>query len=188
MASTGDIVGGTAASTTGPGDTHWTNPSNALVDSATAATCTGTFAISHWLHITNFGFSITAGSTINGITVKVRRKCSSTNDWFTQECRLVNSGSILGTTKNVGGSPSHWPTTAAVETFGSTSDLWGWTPVLATINSSTFGIQFYAEDDSTSSETASVEVIWMNIDYTAPGGGAVSSSKSMMMFFKDNQV
>lgn len=188
MADTGDTVGGTAASTTGSpsGDTHWTNPSNALVDDSSAATCTGSFAVSYWLHITNFGFSIPAGSTINGITVKVRRKCSSTNDWFTQQCRLVNSGSILGVTKNVGG--SFWPTTAAIETFGGSSDLWSWTPVLATINSSTFGIQFYAEDDSTSSETASVEVIWMNIDYTAPGGGAVSSSKSMMMFFKDNQV
>lgn len=181
MATTGDTVGGTAASTTGPGDTHWTNPSNALVDNASAATCTGTFAISHWLHITNFGFSIPVGSTINGITVKVRRKCSSTNDWFTQECRLVNSGSILGTTKNVGGSLNYWPTTAAIETFGSTSDLWGWTPVLATINSSTFGVQIYAEDDTTSSETASIEVVWMNIDYTPPVGA--SSSKSMLMYF-----
>jgi hypothetical protein len=185
MASTGDIVGGTAASTTGSpsGDTHWTNPSNALVDNTSAATCTGSLAVSYWLHITNFGFSIPTGSTINGITVKVRRKCSSTNDWFTQQCRLVNSGSILGVTKNVGGSFNYWPTTAAIETFGGSADLWSWTPVIATINSSTFGIQIYAEDDSPSSETASIEVVWMNIDYTPPAGGGVSSFKSMAMWF-----
>lgn len=188
MATTGDIVGGTAASTTGPGDTHWTNPSNALVDNASAATCTGTFAISHWLHITNFGFSIPTDATINGITVKARVKCSSTNDWYMRDVRLVNSGSLLGTAKTDGGagptsSPfDTWPTTATVKTFGSSSDLWGWTPVIATINSSTFGIQMYAEDDTTSSETASIEVVWVNITYTT-AGGSVSSSKSMLMYF-----
>lgn len=183
MAATGDVLGGTAASTTGStgGTTHWTNPSNALVDSATAATCTGAFAVSYWLHITNFGFSIPVGSTINGITVKVRRKCSSTNDWFITEIRLVNSGTLLGTTK-ISGSATYWPTTAAIETFGGVSDLWGWTPVIATINSSTFGIQVYATDDSPSSETASIEVVWVNIDYTAPAGG-VDITKSMAIYF-----
>jgi hypothetical protein len=185
MASTGDKVGGTAASTTGSpsGATHWTNPSNALVDNTAAATCSGSFTVSYWLHITNFNFAIPADSTINGITVKVRRKCASADNWYTHQCRLVNSGTLLGTTKNVGGSFNYWPTTAAIETFGGAADKWGWTPVLATINSSTFGMQIYGEDDDTSSETASIEVVWMNIDYTPPAGGGVSSFKSMAMWF-----
>ena len=181
MATTGDTLGGTAVSTAKSGGTNaWNIPSNALVDSTSAASCgSGTLIVSHWLQITNFGFSIPTGATINGITVKVRRRCSSSNDWLTTDVRLVNSGVLLGTAKFIGG--SYWPSIAAVETIGGASDLWGWTPVIATINSSTFGVQFSGEDDATGSDTAYVEALWMNITYTEAAGPIVS--KSTMMFF-----
>lgn len=189
MATTGDVLGGTAASTTGSpnGNWHWANPSNALVDSATVASVTlgGTGDGTYWLHITNFGFAIPPDATINGITVKFRRKSNTANDVVTDSIRLVNSGTLLGAAKP----PTYafWPTTAAVETFGGASDLWNWTnPPVATINSSTFGVQIAAIDDSSGSgDIPAIEVVWINITYTAAGGGGgpTNSHRSTLMWF-----
>jgi len=169
MAATGDTLAGTAVSTTRSGATvSWTNPSNALDDNTTLATCAGTLIDSHWLHITNFNFSsIPDGSTINGIKVKFRRRVNTgSNDYFTEEIRLVNSGTLLGTAKNYYSSPTYWTTTATVETHGGVSDTWGWTPVLATLKSSTFGVQLAVEDGGSGGETCGVEVLWMDVTYT----------------------
>lgn len=193
MASSGDTLGGTAASTaTGaPGSDAWSNPNNALVDNASGATCaTGAGSTTTWLHITNFNFSsIPDGSTINGITVKARVKCSSTNDWYIHTIRISNSGTLLGTAKGPQGSGpgsdpyNTWSTTASVKTIGGSSDVWGWTPVLATLKSSTFGVQICAEDNSGSSETATIEVVWMDVTYTPAAGGGTNIATSMMMMF-----
>lgn len=185
MASSGDVLGGTSVSTNRSGATvSWTNSSNALVDNASAATVAGSFILSHWLHITNFNFSaIPDGSTITGITVKFRRKVSaSSNDFFVSDIRLVNSGSQLGNVKTYTAG-NFWTTTATIETQGGSSDLWGWTPVLATLKSSTFGVQLAVDDDASGSETASVEVLWMDVTYTPAAGGGTDVTKSMMMMF-----
>ena len=149
------------------------------------ATVGGSFILSHWLHITNFDFSaIPDTATINGITIKIRRRVNqSSDDFFTQDIRLVDSGTLLGTMKNPGASYNYWTTTATIETHGGSSDLWGWTPLVATIKSPTFGFQFWIEDDASGSETAGVEVAWMNITYTPAAGGSVDVTKSMMMMF-----
>ena len=189
MATTGDVLGGTAASTTGSpsGSWHWNNPTFALVDSTTVASVTlgGTGDGTYWLHITNFGFAIPSDATINGITVKFRRKSNTANDIVTDSIRLFNSagaGTLLGAAKP----PTYalWPTTAAVETFGGAADLWSWTPVIATINSSTFGVQIAAIDDASGSgDIPAIEVVWINITYTAAGGGPTNSHRSTLMWF-----
>lgn len=67
--STGDVFPGTGSNVDRSGLTAWVNPGNITSDDANDATCNG--AGSDYLVGSNFGFSIPATATIQGVTVKV---------------------------------------------------------------------------------------------------------------------
>lgn len=142
----------TAAATTTPGGT-WTNPGNAATIDGACALGDGVSATS--MTLTDWAFSIPAGSTILGITV---RSVSSFNDVSTQDqVRLTKSGSAVGDTKALNGTGAvSIPTCgnpvggAGGLTVGGAADLWGTTWTVAEINDAGFGV-FY---DNSFSNTA----------------------------------
>lgn len=158
---------GTCANVAGVGTQTWGSPSNALLlDTSYATVDVNSNQISQYLQCTGYGFSIPAGSTINGITVSVRRLVDSTSG-TTQDyaVRLVRAGTIQATNK---ASATPYTTTATTATYGSTSDLWSGTWSASDINSSGFGVAFSAQKPSTTSgnRTVSVDVISVSVNYT----------------------
>lgn len=142
MTTQGPLFTGTGASFNDGGLTAWANPTNVQGDTtSTASTCgIGTNGgTSHRLRATNFGFSIPAGNTINGIMVEVEQSATGNNRHFWSSVKLLVAGTEVGTDQSDG---SNITTTKAFKTFGSGSNLWGLTPTLAEVNASNFGVSF----------------------------------------------
>ena len=144
-----------------------TNPANAqLSDNSYATSVLALSQLSNYLKITGFLFAIPLDATITGITVSVERSSSLSNATTDNSVKLVKDGVISGTEKATG---TLWPTTDAVATYGSSSDLWGqaWAPV--DINSSTFGVVISAS--ATLAATANIDQVTITIDYTGSNRG-----------------
>lgn len=142
----------------------WTNSGNIVSSNNADATATiGGNSQSAYLQATNFGFSIPATATINGVYVFIERAASSSSSLDDQDVYLLKAGAQAGSNRAKGG---YWGTSDATQWYGSTTDLWGttWTP--AQINASNFGVRFRVDNDSGSSRTASVDEIQVRVYYT----------------------
>lgn len=179
MSSAGPNSPGTLANDTAVGTNAWSNPGNAAASDNSRATFTSTGS-SNYLKATNFGFSIPAGATIDGIVVEVERSAnlSGTGGGGARIedliAKLVVGGTVSGTSKAVGGSANRWPLTAseAYKTFGASNDLWGLTLSVSDVNASNFGFVLQATGNlQDGSEIGSVDHIRMTVYYT-PAGGA----------------
>lgn len=161
--------GNTFASDNTLGVVSITNPSNAqLSDNSYATAVLLLSQISNYLKVTNFGFTIPTDATITGITVSIERSSNTLNGTHDDSIRLVKGDVISGNDK---ATAAQWPTSDAVATYGSSTDLWGLTLTPADINLSTFGVVIAAIADLAS--TAQIDYITITIDYTGsnkPGG------------------
>jgi hypothetical protein len=126
-----------AAVTTSSGDNNGfqTNPTNAFVDdglfavdtdsgTGTSTSCTSTAKDRHRFY--NYGFIIPAGSTIQGIEVKVNSKVDSTTGAPKFCVELSWNG---GTTWTTAKSTATLSTAETIYTIGAVTDIWGrtWT-------------------------------------------------------------
>ena len=119
---------GTAADDAAVGTLTWADPSNA-VGSGTGSYATVTTEgssgseYSHYLKVTNYGFSIPAGATINGVQVRIRAVgvVENSGDWAWDKVRLVNDSGTVGTANKATG---NLPTVASLVTFGGSADTW----------------------------------------------------------------
>ena len=165
----GPSMAGTGASVGGVGTVAWTSPGSITADDSSYATCALTSsAQSNYLSGTNFGFSIPAGSTINGIQVSIMRESSSSNSPYVRDTvvSLIKGGTVTGA--NRAATSTNWPNSMTAAGYGTTSDLWGttWTP--ADINASNFGVALSASSSgSGSTRTASVDYMQITVTYTA---------------------
>jgi len=203
--STGPNSGSTAADDGSIGTVTWSSVNSALTqdDSYASAILTETNHTSHYLEVTDFGFGISSGATIEGIMVEVDRHESSTPlRVFDNSIRLVKGGAINGTDKSTGLS---WPSsdTNAYVSYGNSTDLWGlnWTP--ADINGSDFGVAISASKDDAPSpagdRVAYVDHIRITVYYSIPGyyltmaanppaGGTAIDETGMSPYEEDEEV
>lgn len=143
MASQGPSNGGAAVSTdTDPGEFPWIDPTNVLIPdgAGTTATAPRDDVISDALDVTDFGFTIPNGSSIDGIELTLTKKASLVDDGITDwVVQLLDAGSPVGDNKRDFG--VNWPNTYNAHVYGGSADTWGyaWTP--AKINASGFGIR-----------------------------------------------
>ena len=142
MASSGPNYAGTAANDTGRGTVAWSSPINgAANDGSTtfAQSFSSPGLTSNYLKVTNFGFSIPGGSTIDGIVVEWEGKADDFGGGSsgTDTAVRIVKGGVIGSTDKA--SNTVYPTSLTFKTYGGVSDLWGesWTP--ADINDSEFG-------------------------------------------------
>lgn len=178
MANTPATSPGTMASVDFGALAAWDTPDNAKVSddvyTTTFSTTSGGSA-TDYLEATNFGFSIPAGATINGILVEVEKKASHDEVNFTVQdyiVKLLKGGVVTGDRKEIGGT---WSLTESYYTYGGNSDLWGttWTP--AEINASDFGLSFLGWISTTGAAvTASVDHIRITIYYTEEVGFSIA--------------
>ena len=122
MATAGPNSTGTVVSDSTVGTEVWSNPSNATASDDSRATCTigtGSGTVGEYLKCTNFGFSIPAGSTIDGITVEVEMSSTQVNRVSDNAVRIVKGGTIGSTDKASG---TGWPTSDTYRTYGGAAD------------------------------------------------------------------
>ncbi|HXB09185.1 MAG TPA: T9SS type A sorting domain-containing protein [Puia sp.] len=184
---TGATNPGTAADVALTGASFtWNNPNGALSAGGSAASSatlpsvnTGT---TDDLQLTNFGFSIPTGSTIDGIEVDITRLQSSglsltvlgttingsVNDNIVQ---LIGPG-VSSVNK---ASATAWPAASGTAVYGSSSDDWGttmWTAAM--VNSATFGVDISANINGGALfgvnlvPVASIDAVAIKITYSLP--------------------
>lgn len=166
MSTQGPNSPGTAADDATVGVTAWSNPNNAKVQdsvNATAIRSNGTgIGQTHYLLVSNFGFTIPTNATINGIAASV--VYSANNAGFDKDTSVkLSKGGVIGGTNKA--------TNAIIANgtlvYGSVSDLWGqtWTPT--DVNASNFGFAFSTTIDPTSfNQQDQVDYISITITYT----------------------
>lgn len=161
----------TCSNLTGVGTVAWTNPLNATVSDNAYATASNVIrsTTTNYLNCTGFNFSaVPAGSTITGITVFVERKTSGGT--IRDSLVYMIKGGVVSTLYN-GKTATAYTTTDVNEAHGGPANLWGTTWTVADVQAANFGVAFAAYNTSTFSNTnrtVSVDVIQVEVDYTAP--------------------
>ena len=152
------------------GNDPWGNPGNVYVSDNTYAAVALDSSRSNTLRVTNFGFAIPAGATINGITVRIERR-AITSGGVVQDYRiqLRKSGGVAGDDK---ASATAWPATDAVATYGGVADLWGTTWTATEVNNSGFGVEIEAVG-TVNPMTAQVDYVTIQVSYTAATSSSV---------------
>lgn len=172
--SLGPLYPGTGANIEGPGTESWTNPGFITAYDSDSAivilpnTETSSFT-SEYLQGTNYGFSIPAGSAINGIQVRIMRKSSHYNPdgvgIYDASLNLLKNGIITGDNY---ASTAIWSTDMTEVLYGDASDLWGTTWSAEDINNSNFGIAFSVTQNGTGGREAFIDYIAITVTFTAP--------------------
>ena len=160
----------------------WFPPGDAVSSNDLYAQVSPAGSVSQCLVTSNYGFNIPSPAEIKGIEVSIERHTSMGVGMLVQDSsvKIVKGGVITGS--------EHadllvdWPTTDAVKTYGSNSDLWGtaWTP--ADINDPGFGASLSVVDTG---NTANVDVIQIKVFYdlcaSAPAVGCRTALKSIFI-------
>ena len=119
-----------------------------------------------YLKITNFQFTIPAGSVITGIAINVERSDANGKS-KDSEVKVIKAGSISATNKAL--SPA-WGSSDAVQTYGTNSDIWGNTWTVADINATNFGFAFSAKRVGGGGQAtlAKIDEVIITVYYTTP--------------------
>ena len=169
MASQGPLYPGTVTSEVGPsGDNDWVNAGGISADDGSEADITAaTYDAndhSFRLKAQNFGFSIPAGSTIDGILVEIeqRRFAGAAED---QEVRLYDStGTLVGDDKQTA---TAWPGTATIASYGGAADTWNAGLDDVDINDPDFGVAHIVLATAANTDIG-VDFIRVTVTYTEP--------------------
>jgi MSHA biogenesis protein MshQ len=157
------------SSQAGIGAVNWSNSGQATTSDNSDATASLDGQITRYLWCNGYGFSVPAGSVINGITINVERNVNRTDRGGAQDAsvRVVKNGVLAG---NDRASTSYYTTNDVVEPHGGSSDLWGVSWTAADINASNFGAAFAATnpDPAGKAVVVSVDHIQIVVDYTLP--------------------
>jgi hypothetical protein len=175
VATQGPLYPGTAANLSNAGSSEntdaWVGPTNVGADDTTQALITAASYdspdISQILVASNFGFTIPAGSTIDGITVAIERSnvAGAASDNRVQLGKGTTFASLVGTNK--ADTATDWPTTTGAVSYGGVSDLWGTTWTVSEINASSFAVFLSVQADAANTDIG-VDYIRVTVTYTPP--------------------
>jgi hypothetical protein len=177
----GPTIAGTGADDSSLGTFVWNSPGNITADDGSEAQSQATAGgTTTYLRASNFGFTIPAGATINGITAVIeRRSALSTQEAKDQEVKIVKADGTRGTTNKA--IATVYPTTATTQSYGGAADLWGETWTATDINDSDFGFVLMCQRHD-SSGVMYVDYMSITIDYTpAPASPPQKQSRSIIL-------
>lgn len=163
---------GSAANGSGGGSTNWTNPGNVTTSDDNYATFFAQFDgdFSKDLDCTNFGFSIPAGATINGIQANIERNGFDITDL---SIKLLNGDGAGGESAQDKSTGASWSSSDTVDSFGGSTDTWGETWSVSDVNSSNFGIRIQCQDNTAGIPpalgSAQIDHVEITVYYTASG-------------------
>lgn len=160
-------------------DNQWSNPNNAASSDNSYATASidHSSSVTYYLKATGFGFSIPAGSTINGIQVMVEKQesCNSyscSSHVYDNQVHIVKNNTVGSTDRS---SNSAWSDNDTTTTYGSPTDLWGQSWTASDINNSNFGFVISAKRTSGGDRTAKVDSIQVKVYYTPANNTPVAT-------------
>lgn len=130
------------------------------------AECSFATPSTYYAKATNFGFSIPAGATIDGIVVEWEIKTANTI--LDNAVRIVKGGTIGATDKSSG---SYWPASDTYRSYGGAADLWGETWASTDINASTFGCALSAKRDGSGGHYPDIDHVRITVYYTESAAG-----------------
>lgn len=177
--SLGPSAPGTTADNSGIGTLTWASTSNATSsnDTYTTITTSGTSQTSHYLLLTNFGFAIPSGESVQGVIVRIEAKCSTGT--VKLNARLVIGGTVqTGTTRSV----IFGATSDLTLMLGGVADIFGQSSISESQGeNSGFGIAIYTTENTVSGAVISVDSVTIQLIYSSSsdqkllyiGGGAV---------------
>lgn len=166
---------GTIVNDTGIGSRAWSNLSNAAAsDDSRADVPVILGEDSNYLKATNFGFTVGAGETIDGIVIEVERQAGATNVVKDLAMRAVKGGTIGSTDRS---NSAYWPDGVdAYQSYGSSSDLWGETWADTDIEATTFGMALAVQETGGTNRSARVDHVRITV-YTSAAGGAQGAAR-----------
>jgi hypothetical protein len=165
MSDTGWVSPGTVVNDSSVGTDAWSNPDNAKTSNNSRAEFLSSFppGTSYYLKATNFGLSVPAGATIDGIEVQVEKLAELADDVSEENVKLIDElGTAVGDNKAKGG---YWSTSEGYVTYGGSSDLWSNTWSETDVNDSDFGVAI----NVTAEYTAYIDHIQIKVYYTESG-------------------
>lgn len=167
MASTGFTICGTGANNTDVGTEAWANPGNITADDGSDAD--GSAAAKdeqmNYLVGSNFGFSIPAGATIDGIEARIGDASDNQADAGITHVIIYKDNSTPGNDLETG--ETIISSTPTNYDYGGATELWGlsWTP--SEINASTFQLRISMNANGFGSGgNPAVDFLAVNIHYT----------------------
>lgn len=121
-------------------DADWDNPDNIKADDGnTASIYFYSYIYSYRLKATNFGFSLPAGATIDGIKVEIERESSQADSIKDIRVQLLDAdGNLVG--DNNADTETEWPTSMTVKSYGGAVDTWNATPTKEMVEDADFGV------------------------------------------------
>ncbi len=141
--SQGPLSGGTFSNVNITGGINWSNPGRSISSNNSYSISNNDLSnngdYTDYLKVTNFGFSIPNGATIDGIIVEIEYfDNGSSNKARDNNVRIVKGGTIGTADKSNG---INWPNNDpdSYTSYGSNIDLWNETWTDTDINSTTFG-------------------------------------------------
>lgn len=157
----------TSATASGSG---WVNVTNTIASDNSYTTVTqSSGGNSNYLYLSNFGFSVPAGSTIVGVESKVERSYTATGTRTISGARisLQSNSTLIGSNQSI----TYPLTTDATLTTGGSTNMWGATTTTLTpaiVNNSNFGVRLRitASNSGSGSVTARIDYVTLKIYYT----------------------
>jgi hypothetical protein len=162
----GDTSAGTAVNVLSGGDA-WANPTNCIAsdNSYTVTSLDGLDDLSDLLYADTFGINIADTAIVRGIEVKIERKASSGTAIVDELIQLTTDGSTKFS-DNKADAATNWPATDGSVTYGSSTDLWGFSSLsVAEIEAAAFGVRVKVR--SSTNADASIDHITINVYYSA---------------------
>lgn len=145
----------------GIGTIAWNNPGRAAAsDNNRASASLNDNQASHYLRCADYGFSIPAEATIDGLTVSIERRASSTSRIRDNAVRMVKSGTIQSANR---ATSNYYTTSDTYEDHGGPTDLWDTAWTATDINDANFGAALSAIKPTTAGGGTTVEVDHMEI-------------------------
>jgi len=140
MADTGWLSPGTTVDDNGVGTKIWNNPNNAQSSDDNYADSIGGVGggVSHYLVATNFGATVPAGATIDGIVVEFERKANLVDTVADFRIYIVKADGSYGAENKADG--GNWPLAEAYYSYGGVADLWSEAWTAGNINDIDFGV------------------------------------------------
>jgi hypothetical protein len=118
------------------------------------------------LSATNYGFSIPANATINGVQVIIGRKAERLNSLSDSKVYLRIGGIATGINK---ASNTKWTKDETAANYGSAADLWGTALTPAIINAADFGVVLDVNNSDKEDTRAYVDYIQIKVSYSIIG-------------------
>ena len=154
------------------GTEDWVNPSNVTSSNDSRAVASlAASEMSYELWMTNFGFSIPAGATINGIEVAVEKRTGGGS--VRDEFLALIVGGLAWDEDHADG--TSWDVADATTTYGSPTDDMSAVapPTVAQINASDFGVYLGAKEvTGVFPGVAEVDHVTITVHYTEAGASS----------------